>query len=476
MSDTNKLKSFFKGSAVLILSNICLKAINFFLLPLYTDNLTPHMLGVSDTVTSVTGLLFPILVMGLDSAYSAFYFDKEDSERSKKVYNSILFLMLVIGILPLIGCLFAQPIALALFGTTKASTVIVIALISVTFNLWYLPFSLEIRLQNRMTVFGLLTVVASVSMVGLNILFVSVMQLGELSLILSTTIVNLIQMVLYGLFSKSKISFKKIDFQLVKKMLRFAIPLVPAVIAMWILNLSDRYVLLYFHGENAVGIYGIGSRFVVLMNVVISAVSMAYTTFAYSNVDNPEAKNQYRVVLNLMYVALIGMGFTLALFSKEIIHLMTSTAYVTAYKPMRDMMFSQIIYGISTITGYGIFFAKKSQYSLYSTIAGATVNLVLNIVFIPKYGIVAAAATTLVGYVVMFAISYYFSKKLYPCDYGMKLISINMISLYVVSFLCEEMPYIIKFGIWLVAAVGTLVMFRKRLLEFWKLIRKKEVE
>lgn len=472
MSDTNKLKSFFKGSAVLILSNICLKAINFFLLPLYTDHLTPHMLGVSDTVTSFTGLLFPILVMGLDSAYSAFYFDKEDKGRSQRVYNSIILMMMFIGIIPIIGCAFAGPIASIIFGTAEAKTVIWVALLSVTFNLWYLPFSLEIRLQNRMTIFGILTVMASLCMIGLNILFVSILNLGEMSLILSSTIVNLLQLLLFGLCAKTKIDFSKIDFDLIKHMLRFAIPLVPTVIAMWLLNLSDRYVLLYFHGEAAVGIYGIGSRFVILMNVIISAVSMAYTTFAYSNVDNPEAKNQYRIVLNLMYVALIGMGFTLSLFSKELIQLMTSADYATANKPMRDMMFSQIIYGISTITGYGIFFTKKSQYSLVATISGAVVNLVLNFIFIPKYGIVAAAATTLVGYIVMFGINYYFSKKLYPCDYGMKLVSINMAVLYGVSFFCEKMDLFIKIGIWAVAAVGTLIMFRKRLLEFWNLIKK----
>ena len=77
MEKTAKLKSFFKGSIVLIISNVFLKAINFLLLPLYTKNLTPEMLGISDTITSFTGLVFPILVMGLDSAYSAFYFEEK---------------------------------------------------------------------------------------------------------------------------------------------------------------------------------------------------------------------------------------------------------------------------------------------------------------------------------------------------------------------------------------------------------------
>ena len=93
MSDLNqdnsrtKLIEFLKGGTILVISNVCLKAINFFLLPLYTKYLTPVMLGISDTVTTFTALLFPLLVLGLDSAYSAFYFDKEEN-RQDKVYSA----------------------------------------------------------------------------------------------------------------------------------------------------------------------------------------------------------------------------------------------------------------------------------------------------------------------------------------------------------------------------------------------------
>ena len=73
---SSKIGSFIKGSTILVLSNMCLKAINFFLLPLYTDNLTTEMLGVSDSITNLTGILLPLLTMGLDSAFSAFYFAK----------------------------------------------------------------------------------------------------------------------------------------------------------------------------------------------------------------------------------------------------------------------------------------------------------------------------------------------------------------------------------------------------------------
>ena len=72
MALKEKIVLFLKGSMILTISNICTKAINFFLLPLYTKYLTPEQLGISDTITTVTSLVYPLLVLGLDSAFSAF--------------------------------------------------------------------------------------------------------------------------------------------------------------------------------------------------------------------------------------------------------------------------------------------------------------------------------------------------------------------------------------------------------------------
>lgn len=83
---TYKLSDFIKSSFVLVLSNLLLKSINFFLLPLYTVYLTPKLLGVSDSITNITSFLFPLLVLCMDSAYSAFYFDEDRQDFKKKYF------------------------------------------------------------------------------------------------------------------------------------------------------------------------------------------------------------------------------------------------------------------------------------------------------------------------------------------------------------------------------------------------------
>ena len=174
-----------------------------------------------------------------------------------------------------------------------------------------------------MFLFGLSNLISSLSMILLNVLFVSVLHLGAMSLILSMAIVHCEMLLILLFMVKQKPQKEFYQKSLMKPMLKFAIPLMPMSIMMWILSLSDQYVILSHHGEEAVGIYGIGLRFASLLNVVISAVSVAYTTFAFSSKDDSNAKKMYYYVFNIISVVLLGVSFTVSLFGKEIVGLMT---------------------------------------------------------------------------------------------------------------------------------------------------------
>ncbi len=461
IQDRNNLTAFFKGGTILVLSNICLKAISFFLLPLYSNHLTPQMLGVSDTVTSFTGFLLPLLTFGLDSSYSAFYFSSSDERRAQKVFNTLTLVFFFLGLLPYFGFLCATDLSVLLFKTADYTPIIRIALASVSLNLWFLPFSLELRIQNRMALFGLSKIIASLLMIFLNVLFVAILKFGEYSLVLSTMLVHGIQVILLAAFVGKLPSCVCFDLPLLKQMLVFALPLVPMSLMTWILSLSDRAVILKVWGEEYVGLYGIGTRFVTLANVVISGISIAYTTFAFGNKDNKDAKKQYFFVFNVISLLLLFISFTAALFGKEILCVMhVSAAYSDSYRTIRDLMFAQTIYGMATIVGYGVFFEKKSQYSLLAVSSAALVNLSLNLLLIPKYGYAVAATTTLIGYIIQLIIIYHASVKLYPCDYGIVKISVLTLLLYFSSLFLQNASWVVKLPVWILAVTGSIYVYK----------------
>lgn len=473
----SKLAVFLKGSAILVASNMCLKAINFFLLPLYTAYLTPTMLGVSDSITTFTGFLLPLLTLGLDSAYSAFYFEKGDADRAKKVYTTLVVIFLLVGIAPLLLFPMAEPLSVLLFDTADYGPIVMVACASLSANLWYLPFALELRLRNNMFLFGLSNVVASLLMIGLNILFVSYLQLGPMALILSTLIVNIEQIIFLSVATHERPRRKYFSGPLLKSMLLFSLPLIPMVVMNWVLSLSDRYIILAFQGGAAVGLYGISARIANMANVVISAVQIAYTTFAFSSVGDEGIKRQYRMIFITESLILLFASFALSLFGEEIVGLMASSAYAGAEKALRDLLFAQTLYAMTAVVSYGVLFKKKSAYLAVSVGCGALVNLALNFMMIPSYGIEGAAFATLVGYLVNFTITYVFSEKCYPCDYGLKKVALCAVALYVAAWAAAPMAVIVKI---LVMALGVLfvsVVFSKMIGKaaalVWRRARKK---
>ena len=84
------------------------------------------MLGVSDSITTFTGILFPVLVFGLDSAYSAFYFKKEDPDRGRTVFSTIGITFFIIGFIPLIMCLFSGGLSVLLFQKSEYRCIVIV--------------------------------------------------------------------------------------------------------------------------------------------------------------------------------------------------------------------------------------------------------------------------------------------------------------------------------------------------------------
>lgn len=463
MADSNvTLKEFVKSSAILTVANVILKAMNFFLLPLYTKYLAPADIGISDSVTNLMSFIYPILVLGFDSAFSAFYFAKEDPARCHKVYRIVRRVTFVSSAFMILILILSGRISYWLFGTDAYRIAVIIAAFTVVFELWTLSDALDVRLENRMTIYGLITVVTSAVMLGSNILLVAVLKQGYISLIVSACLANFVRMVMFRAAAGRK-ERTLFDRELFREMIRYALPMVPMVVVGWVLTFSDRYILLYFWDESVVGLYGIAQRFANVLNIVVSSVAIAFTTFAFSNVEGDGAKEKYRMVLNYVFITLQIMVIFIATFARPIIEIMTKPAYHEAYVLVQPLMYGQLLYCISTIIRYGFAYTKKSYLNLIPTGAAAILNVVLNFILVPKYGAYAATLTTLVSYLVMTVLVEILSNKVYPCKYDIGKIFIVMAVGYVLSYVTRDMNYIVQIASFLVQAAAMFAIFRNEI-------------
>lgn len=415
------LRALVQGTIVLAISNVVLKALNFFLLPLYTSYLTPAELGMNDTITNFTSLIYTILVLSFDGAYSAFYYDNPTEEHKSKVLSTTWITLFCASLVAIALIFFANPISSALFGSTKYAVGVSIALASVTLNLWWLPLSLDLRMRSKMGLYSITIVAASALMIALNIVFVTVLQLGFYALICGLACANFFQFVFFVLLGKSRPRLKGFDPALLRDMLRYALPMMPTALAYWILQLSSTYILLAFSSSTEVGVYGIATRCANAANMIASAFFTSYTAYAFQQAnEDPEAPKKFSTIMNI-FVFLFATACTAgSLFGPEIIHLMTTPDYAAASFMLPGVLFGQLFYNVYRIAGYGVSFSKQSKYLAFPIFAAAGCALAGYLLLIPRLGGIGASVSLCIAYAVMAIMVFRFAQRLYPCPYETK--------------------------------------------------------
>lgn len=467
----SKQRIFVKGSLIITVSNILLKGVTFLLLPLYTRYLTPEMLGVSDSVTTFTAFVFPILVLGLDSAFGAFYYDRDSREYRMKIFNTIEYALIFTGMLSLLLLIFAKTISQVLFGTGDYQILILLAVCSMICNLFYLPYALYVRMENRMMLFAAVNVLTSVFHIILNIFCLCVFKMGVYSLIVSMFVTHFMQAALYGVLVKVEFKKRYFDVSLLKRMLKYSLPLLPVVVVSWVLQVSDRYILLKLCGEGEVGIYGIGARFSNLVSLLANGVYTAYTSYAFGKKDDLDAKAQYaRILDDFVYAGLICCS-VLTVFSFSIIRLMTTQSYGSAVQLMAPLVFSQLYNGINTLVGYGIGFAKKTYYFLIATSIGAVINVITNLIFIPKYGALAASYTTLGSILIMAMVTYLVSQRLYKINYNVMKAFLCPLTVYMIEVFFQKENVFLQIVEFTAIAVGISLLFRSSFFDYFNTMK-----
>lgn len=464
------IKALLQGSAILAISNISLKAINFFLLPLYTTHLTSTQLGITDTVANLSSLVLTVLVLALDGAYSTFFYDEDSEEYRKKIFSTVWITLAAGSLLCLVVMFFSPLISTTIFGTDEYAAVICISLFGVGMQLWALPYALDLRIRNKMTLFSVVTVTGAAVAVALNVLFVVVLNLGYYAMIISSALTATLQVLLYRILCKKQASFKAYDISLIKAMLKYSIPLMPATISFWVINLSCTYIMLRYSTVAEVGIYGIANRFATVLTTVTSAVQVSYTAYAFQTLGTEGAENKFVRIVNAYFLFVALICFTVSIYGKEIVTLMTTPEYWRAYEFLPGIMFGQLAYTLSTFFGYGISFVKKSYYSTISSLVAALVSVTLNFALIPHLGGLGASISALGSYIVIAVFQYVFAERLYPCGYEFWRIAGGFIVLLGIVYLSLMSPLWVKIALWLAGLAMMALLFKSSIGEMRTLV------
>jgi O-antigen/teichoic acid export membrane protein len=410
-----QMKRLGRHSAVYGLGGIVSRVLAVFLLPLYTRFLDTEDLGAVGLIVALSAVLVTILRLGISSAFFRFYFDSpEPAQRRLVVRTSFWFTMASATLGVAAGVLLAEPIA-DLLGLDDANLVRA-GFVGIWAQMNYEQLTSLFRAEERSTAFVLASLANIAVTIGATILLVVVWEQGALGVIVGNFTGTLAVYLALLAVHREQLGLQ-FSRPLLREMNRFGIPLVPAALALIAVNFSDRFFLVHLASLDEVGLYEIGVRIASAMVLLLTAFRMAWPAFAYSIEDDAEAKRTYAFVLTYLVVVASWLALALGLLAPWLVRLLTQPEFYEGERVVAPLAFGGMAYAAYIVMAIGVGRAKRTQFNWVITGFAAVVNVALNLILIPPYGIMGAAVATVASYVVMFLGMTWYAQRVFPTPY-----------------------------------------------------------
>jgi len=436
----NSIKASAKDSLVYGLGNIAVKIIGFILIPLYTD---PEYFSVDDfgviAVLDISGLiLISIMASGLPQSMMRWYWDKDYVSNQKGIFFMSLVFQVFISIL---FCLFMFPLSPqlsdAIFNNIDWSKAIRLLILSSALQAINNLINTLMRVQSKSVLFTVANLLKLLTVLFLTIYFIVYRGMGIPGIYLAQVIGNLLFILFLSGYA-IKNSAPYFSFPLFRSMSRYGLPLLLANFASTVLVAIDRYSLNSLALLKFVAIYALAYKISsVLKLVIVDSIKMALTPMIFQKINSPDNRRFYsKAMLYSSFILMLGI-ITISLFSYEIIKVIAkSTEFWSAYIVVPILSLSVFFMNMRETTSYGLIIKKKTRIIGINVIVASFLNILLNIILIPKWNILGAATATIVTQFIYWLLNFYFSQKEYFIPYETRKIVIMFVTGAVISFAC----------------------------------------
>ena len=272
------------------------------------------------------------------------------------------------------------------------------------------------RVEERSAAFVSASLVNIFLTIGATLLLVVALDKGPIGVIVGNFIGTLIVYVVLVAYRREQLGLE-FDRGLLREMNRFGIPLIPTALFLWVTNFSDRLFLVHLADTTEVGLYSVGVRIASAMVLLLTAFRLAWPAFAYSIEDDHEAKRTYAFVLTYLVALTTWVATGLALMSPWLVDWLAAPAFAESSRVVGPLAFSTVAFAGYIVVAIGVGRAKRTQFNWVVTGAAAVVNIGLNLLLIPPYGMMGAAVATVAAYSTMFIGMVWWSQRIYTIPY-----------------------------------------------------------
>lgn len=424
------LKSLAKETAIYGVSSIVGRFLNYLLVPVYTIAL-PASSGGYGVVTNIyawVALILVLLTCGMETGF--FRFANKGQDDPMRVYSTTL-LSVSIGSLVFValGLLFLEPIAGWLeYGEHPwyiGMMMIVVAMDAIQ----SIPFA-YLRYKKRPIKFAALKLLFIFLNIALNLFYYVILEGNDVGY---AFLFNLVctSVVMVCMIPELRGFTYVLDKELLKRMLRYSLPLVILGVAGILNQVADKIIFPFVYPDEAeatiqLGIYGAASKIAMIMAMFTQAFRFAYEPFVFGKSKEKDGREMYAQAMKFFIIFTL-LAFLAVMFYLDILRHVIGRDYWDGLRVVPIVMAAEIFMGIYFNLSFWYKLIDETRWGAYFSLTGCIILILMNIFLVPQYGYIACAWAGFTGYGVAMLLSYFVGQKKYPIQYDLKAIGMYVL-------------------------------------------------
>ncbi len=467
----NKKKYLIKNTVIFAVGNISTKLISFLLIPIYTYSFTQSEYGTIDLIYTICTIIIPLVSLNISESILRFSIDNDCNTDNILSVGFIVILIGSILTLAIIPILRHVPI-ISSYSWVLYIYIVSSILFAVTIN--------YLRGIEKLTIFSICSIIYAIILSLLSVFFIVILKKGLYGYYSAYSIANVTISITAIIIGKQYRIFK--HFQLKKtlavQMIKFSLALVPNSLLWWVTNSSDRIIITSMLGTAENGLYSIAYKIPSALTIISTIFSQAWLYSAIKE-DNSERATKIQLhneIFGKYFSFLVLLGGVVVLLLKPLLRVYVSESFYMSWEYSPFLILGYIFLSIATYVGTTYYVKKNSVGSMFSALCGALVNIILNIVLIPIFGVNGASIATCLSYFAVFIYRVIDTYKEIRIDLSNKKFILNTL---LIIMMCLTIYYDTKIGYMILATEYLAIIFvNYRLLKdliniFWKVIKNK---
>ena len=417
--------------------------VNVMLLPIYIRFITPSEYGILSLLSAFGAVLTIIMGLSINRAIERFYIQYEPGKRKEFLGSTVALVLLFSFSLSVVLTIMAPKVSFVFFNSTTIKYINY-----VNFQIWisfFLIFPQIISsiylIKEKSSSYVILRIVNLLILIIAIVTFLIVFKRGLRGILEATCFSTGIMAIFYMMLVLPEIKLSLVLTH-IKTFLKYSFPIMPYRLFIISIAYMDRFYINKFFSLSDVGIYSVGSRFSMIMEIVVTSFAIAWQPFYYNRAEKNNFDSTFKKLVTLWITFLVFVALAISSYAREIIIIFTSPEYYSVYRIMPILVLGHIFLAFYFFSMSTILYTNKTKIMPLLSGVACLVNIGLLSIVNIRFGILGPAICKAIAYLTVWLLAYMSIFSISKVSYEYK----KIISIIFIGFITFMISYNINFN------------------------------